>query len=90
MERLDESWWQLFSFEVDKRSRGKGYGTLLMEDVLQRSKAMNASVILQAQPYQGEPGLKQESLVLFYQKHGFVIIPQPMNSYWLMWDVKDH
>lgn len=83
------SWWQLYSFTIDKSVRGKGYGNLLMEDALQRSTAMKCSIILQAQSYGEITGLATEHLVKFYQKHGFQLVNQPNNSFWLVWLFED-
>lgn len=79
-----QSWWQLYSFTVDKSSRRKGHGNLLMADVLRRSDAMECSIILQAQSYGEVSGLTTDQLVFFYQKHGFEIVDQPNNSFWLI------
>lgn len=82
--KTSQNWLYLHTFHVYKEHRGKGFGKVLLRDVIRRAKTMNANIILQAQPYKGST-LNQEGLVHLYKSVGFVCIHRTRSSTWMVY-----
>ena len=62
---------QILLMGVHPDDRGRGYGSLLMEHLLQHAQALGfAEVVAMTVPAEVKPAY--QATIAFYQKHGFV------------------
>lgn len=76
------SWWQLQSFYVEQKMRGRGFGKILLLDALDRSQKMGMSLILRAHPYNNS-SMNLNDLIKFYEKQGLSRIKLKCKTAWL-------
>lgn len=74
---------ELTNFFVPRKSRGRGYGRILVEAALAYARRYKWAVIIRIHPYDNEP-LSEEALKKFYKKFGFKVIPKTDNYYYLL------
>src|ERR1017187_8541983 len=65
------------SLTVDREFRCKGYATKLMNKVIERHGKANLHLV--AMPTPGKDNLSMPSLVRFYERLGFSIVPDPLS-----------
>lgn len=77
------SWVYMHSFHIFKQYRGRGYGTRLLSDAIDRADGLYSNVILQAVPYKDSP-LETQSLIEFYKTAGFTTVSNTSRVHWMV------
>ena len=68
------------SFKIKKRKRCQGFGSLILQDIVQFAKEHNVQIKLQASDIYGTD---KKILYKFYRKNGFVLVKNNKDGFFL-------